>query len=765
MSQTKIDISNLSDSVVAALSVPKISLIDYPGDDTAADPAGGQIITLNGSGFVTGSQVFIDGYIVSVVTVNSSGQITFVSPAKASGSYEVRVVNPDGGIAASANNIQYSGVPVWSTSSGSIANVYEGATLNSTISASSDSAITYSLISGVLPGNVALTGNLISGSVGSVVGNTTYNFTIDAIDAELQNTSRNFNIGVLVDSVSWSTPANNATITAGINSAVTQTLSASADSGSNITYSANTLPAGLSLVAGQITGNATALANTTTLLTATSTQSGKAATRIINFQITSDSPVWSSPAAGRLANVYEGSSVSSNLLATSDSLVSYSVSSGSLPTGVSLVGNVISGTTGSVNSNTTYSFDIAATDAELQSSTRSFSIDVLLDTVSWSTPNDNSTITANVDTQVTQVLSASASSGATITYSANALPSGLSLVNDTITGTANVVANTTTLLTATSSLSGKTATRTINFQINSAAIAPGQVEYITSGTYDFTVPAGVTSISAVLVGAGGVGFVAQSGSGAVGGGGGGLRYINDLPVTPGETLQVVVGQTGIQTSTTVNTDSTPSILRRSSNVLVQADAGSRGGVIPTSTPGSVGGGGGTGLGAGPYGGTIGGGNGGSSGLGRGGSSDGNGGGGGAGGYSGNGGTGISQTSSVVQATAGQGGAGGGGGAQGSGVTYGGGGVGIYGEGASGAAGLGPSTGRTGGGGGSGGESGGTSGSSNTGIAQPGGNYGGGGGATMGTSWSTGRSHPGGTGAVRIIWGTGRAFPATNTQNM
>ena len=38
MSQTKIDISNLSDSVIAALSVPKITTLQYPGDDTAADP-------------------------------------------------------------------------------------------------------------------------------------------------------------------------------------------------------------------------------------------------------------------------------------------------------------------------------------------------------------------------------------------------------------------------------------------------------------------------------------------------------------------------------------------------------------------------------------------------------------------------------------------------------------------------------------------------------------------------------------------------------
>ena len=287
MSQTKIDISNLSDSVISALSVPKISSIDYPDDDTAANPSGNQLITLNGAGFNTGAQVYIDGTIVSVVTVLSSVQLTFLSPAKSAGSYELRVVNTDGGLAASVNNIQYSGVPNWITSSGSLANVYEGVSVTSILSASSDSAVSYSLTSGSLPNGVSLSGNLISGTTGSVVGNTTYNFVIDAIDEELQNTSRNFSIGVLADAVTWSNPANNSTITANVDTQITQVLSATALTGSNITYSANTLPSGLSIVADTITGNATVVANTTSLLTATSTQSGKTATRTINFEIQS----------------------------------------------------------------------------------------------------------------------------------------------------------------------------------------------------------------------------------------------------------------------------------------------------------------------------------------------------------------------------------------------------------------------------------------------------------------------------------------------
>lgn len=292
MSLTKIDISNLSDSLISSLSVPKITSITYPGDDTAADTAGGQTITITGSAFNIGAQVYIDGTIASVVTVISSTQLTFTSPAKASGSYELKVVNTDGGIAISANNIQYSGVPVWSTSSGSLANVYEGGSVTSTLSATSDTAVTYSLTSGTLPTGVTLSGNVVSGTAGSVNGNTTYNFTIDAIDSEKQNTSRNFSIGVLLDSVTWSSPANNTTITANVDTSVSQALSAAADSGSGITYTANTLPSGLSISGSSISGTANVAANTTTLLTATSTQSSKSATRVINFVI---SPTQAAP--------------------------------------------------------------------------------------------------------------------------------------------------------------------------------------------------------------------------------------------------------------------------------------------------------------------------------------------------------------------------------------------------------------------------------------------------------------------------------------
>lgn len=283
----RITLNNIDPTALSTISGPKITGIEYLGDDTATDTAGGKTVTLTGAGFQDGASVYVDGTIVSVVSVVSSTIISFTAPAKASGSYPLYVVNVDGGTATFLPGIQYSGTPSWATSSGSLGTVYEYQAVDFSLNATSDSTVSYSLTSGTLPSGASLSGNTISGTAGTVASNTTYNFTIDAIDSELQNTSRNFSIGVLADSITWSSPSVGTLISADVNTGITQVLSASAASGANVTYSANTLPSGLSIVADVITGNANVVATTTTLLTATSTLSGKTATRVIEFDIKS----------------------------------------------------------------------------------------------------------------------------------------------------------------------------------------------------------------------------------------------------------------------------------------------------------------------------------------------------------------------------------------------------------------------------------------------------------------------------------------------
>ena len=61
----------------------------------------------------------------------------------------------------------------------------------------------------------------------------------------------------------------------------------------------------------------------------------------------------------------------------------------------------------------------------------------------------------------------------------------------------------------------------------------------------WTVPSGVTTISAVCIGGGGGGgATSQGGTYAGGGGGGGLSWANNIAVTPGETLYIQAGRYG-----------------------------------------------------------------------------------------------------------------------------------------------------------------------------------------------------------------------------
>ena len=255
-------------------------------------------------------------------------------------------------------------------------------------------------------------------------------------------------------------------------------------------------------------------------------------------------------------------------------------------------------------------------------------------------------------------------------------------------------------------------------------VPTGQAEYTTAGSFSWTAPADVTSVSVVAVGGGGGGAPYSGVSGGIGaygsgGGGGGLGWKNNIPVTPGQTYTVVVGSGGSGgTSPTAGGDSY--FINTST---VRGGGGDFGDTSTTSTGGTFTGDGGGNGGNGAYadagGGAYGGG-------------------GGAGGYSGNGGS-----AAVSGGSHGNGSGGGGGGGFGSG-----GGVGIYGEGANGTGGF-EAT----------GGSGGAAGQTYT-TGSDGGLYGGGAGCS-----DNNPSFPGGDGAggaVRIIWGEGRSFPSTLT---
>ena len=297
---------------------------------------------------------------------------------------------------------------------------------------------------------------------------------------------------------------------------------------------------------------------------------------------------------------------------------------------------------------------------------------------------------------------------------------------------------------------------------------------ISTQSASWTVPTDVTAISAVAVGGGGngsQGYVSTHTHGGTGGNGGNLAYSNDIAVTPGESLTIVIApQTAAQSGSAQSdgNDGGESGIKRGSTWLLKAvggkggartrlnaswnilnDSGSVGDVVrsgglggcrraPTSGENFCGGGG-------------------------------------AAGYSGGGGdggvyVGYGSTSSyALSGSAGSGGGGSGGVAHNNGAGAGGGGVGLLGEGSSGAAVpiYDPSDSQywsytdrnsTRGNPGSGGTIGSVA--SNGDDGGNGGHYGGGaGGQKTQNRDDWGR---GGAGGVRIIHGTGRAYPSTRT---
>jgi len=181
---------------------PTLSSIDYPGTQTAADPAGGESIIINGTGFQTGITCTVGG-TSATTAFNSATQITITSPAKAAGQYTVAVTNTDGGSGSSANFIQYSGVPVWTTNSGSLGTVQEGGTTAFQVTATEGSdTIEYAVTSGSLPSgySLATATGAITGTAGAVSADTTSTFSITATDDENQTSSaRSFSITVTND--------------------------------------------------------------------------------------------------------------------------------------------------------------------------------------------------------------------------------------------------------------------------------------------------------------------------------------------------------------------------------------------------------------------------------------------------------------------------------------------------------------------------------------------------------------------------------------
>jgi len=234
--------------------------------------------------------------------------------------------------------------------------------------------------------------------------------------------------------------------------------------------------AGATVVVGTETiGVVTVLSSTRIAFTAPALSSGSYTVYVRNASggtaalvpgiIYSAMPAFST-AAGNIGIYYETTAVSSTVVATEGAdPITYTLVSGTLPPGSTLNSNgTITGTTSLTASPTTYTFTIRATDAELQDSTRQFTITINPDVVTWSSPAEGALYDVPANVVISNVtLSASSAAGYPVVYSANTLPTGVSLSGNTISGTPTAEQTITTLLTATANTSTRLATRTISW--------------------------------------------------------------------------------------------------------------------------------------------------------------------------------------------------------------------------------------------------------------------------------------------------------------
>jgi hypothetical protein len=171
----------------------KITSITYANSATAANPAGGETITVTGSGFNSGAKVYIDT-LECTTTFVSATSLTFTTPVKTVASYMLYVYNTDGSSGVYPVGLTYSSMPVWVTASGAITAGILNVAYSQSVSATGDGTITYAVTSGSLPSGLSL--NSSTGAItGTISGSTgTFTFTITATDSQNQKTSRSFSI-------------------------------------------------------------------------------------------------------------------------------------------------------------------------------------------------------------------------------------------------------------------------------------------------------------------------------------------------------------------------------------------------------------------------------------------------------------------------------------------------------------------------------------------------------------------------------------------
>ena len=243
--------------------------------------------------------------------------------------------------------------------------------------------------------------------------------------------------------VTWNTTAadfSSLTLTQG---SPMSSITLSATGSGTISYADDAmLPAGISLVAGVVSGTPSSSTSTETSVTFVATDSnGDSETLTVSFPIINasgggGSVTWTTTQADFPSTMTKGTAISSiTLSATGSGTISYA-DDAMLPAGISLVAGVVSGTPSSSTSTET-SVTFVATDSNGDSETLTVSFPIInaasgISNPNWiTTPTTSGTYTTSSNISISaEAVSVPAANG--VIYSASSLPPGVTL--DTATG-------------------------------------------------------------------------------------------------------------------------------------------------------------------------------------------------------------------------------------------------------------------------------------------------------------------------------------------
>ena len=189
--------------------VPTVTSIDISEVDSTA--GGNQTVVVTGTNFTSGGVIAFVGssaeFNASTTTFNNATQVTAVAPKSsflnAQEPYKVKFTSPSGVAGTSATGlINVDNEPTWSTASGSLGTLDEGASANvsATATDADGDTIVYSVQSGSLPAGTSLntSNGAITGTLSAVSADTTSNFTLRAT-ANTKTADRAFSIIVQND--------------------------------------------------------------------------------------------------------------------------------------------------------------------------------------------------------------------------------------------------------------------------------------------------------------------------------------------------------------------------------------------------------------------------------------------------------------------------------------------------------------------------------------------------------------------------------------